>query len=218
MELDRTLPPAPQSLLNFVFTKLVESSVSIPNDDLMFIGRIVTEYLANTGEGKKAILKILDAEVNSVSYLKQYYPAGCLGDADKKLDYRGLVEYRGYVYRGKAISYGAIEVENNPDLEICDGCGGRYPKIYCAQTHRSIINGKEHLENLCNHCRRNHQDIKIKETSNFQTCNECKYMRCSFHPEHHKEMIEQQRTLHGQYGQPKLPITVSNPMERYSTV
>ena len=175
-------------MLQYVWQKASEAGISIDIDDFSFLIRAATDYLSATGEGKRVMLKIMRASTEEGSYQKQYYQAGHLGDEEKQLDYRGLVEYRGWIYRGKAVPHDAVDVWDKPDLEACEMCGGLFPKTHCVITVKTYNNGKEHLENICNHCRLMYEELRIKETASHKTCETCEMTSCRYNPKRQQEM------------------------------
>lgn len=178
-----TLPPAPQTLLAHSWQKCLEAGINIPQEEFVFIHRAMIDYLNTTGEGKKVMLRILKADITEACYTKQYYQSGQVGDPEKALDYRGLIEYKGWVYRGKAVPYSAVDIHDAMEKVHCDHCSGLFPKSYCNQTVRIVLGGKEYMENVCNHCRLFSEDPKVRETASSKTCGHCKVYTCSYNPE-----------------------------------
>ena len=176
------LPPAPQTLLQHTWDLCLEAGIAINKDDFVFLHRAMVDYLTNRGEAKKVMLKILKATVTEGDYTKQYYQAGHVGDEEKQLDYRGIVEFGGWIYRGKVAGHDAIDVWDKPDLEACEMCGGLFPKTYCLQTTKTWSNGREHLENMCNHCRVAHEELNIRDTASNKVCETCVIKTCQYHP------------------------------------
>lgn len=186
--------------------------------------RSTIDYLSNTGEGKRVMLKLLKADIQEGCYTKQYYQAGGFGDPEKALDYRGIVEYKGWIYRGKAVPHNAVEVIESAEKIACDHCGGLFPKSYCAQTTRVISNGREYLENICNHCRLHSDDLKVRDTANSKTCTECKITTCQFHPSKQALVRVPQETRVVVQGNPEPTMPpparqyAQNPLSRYSAI
>lgn len=181
-EIEGALPPAPKTMLSHVHQLCIRAGVPITEASLLFAARAITQYLAETGEGKQVMLKLLNSTVVEGSYMKQYYPEGFFGEEAKKLDHRALIEYRGWIFKGKAYPWQAVEIENRPDLEHCDGCGGKFPKAYCAKNVRVYSVGKERLDTLCNHCRLFSDDPKVRDTASQRVCGDCSATSCQFHP------------------------------------
>lgn len=182
LEVTNKLPPAPQTMLEHSLSKCREAGFAVDSEDFKFIHRAVIDYLANTGEGKRVMLKILKASIAEAAYTKQYYQEGHRGDEEKQLDYRGLVEYKGWIYRGRAVPHDAVDVWDKPDLESCDMCGGLFPRTHCVNTVKTFNNGKEYLENICNHCRLMFDDPKVRDTASRKTCETCVLVNCRYHP------------------------------------
>lgn len=149
------------------------------NPNVQFIFKAFVDYLINSGDAKRVMLKLLNADVVEASYLKQYFPEGFYGEETKKLDYKGLVEYRGYIYKGKSVAWRMIEVSEKPDLDRCEACNGNFPKVFCAQVIRS---GADKLSTLCNHCRLFSDDPRIRDSAIRKNCEECKVKTCQFNP------------------------------------
>lgn len=172
-------------MLEHVWRRSQEAGISVKQDEFVFLCRAMTEYLAMAPQAKQVMLKLLSSTVVEGSYTKQYYPEGYFGSEEKRLDYRKLVEYRGYIYGGKAVPWSAIEVQASPDLEACEGCGGSFPKTYCAQVVRVVSGTKEHLKTLCNRCRLHSDDTRVRDSASQKTCGSCKIETCQFHPRRH---------------------------------
>ena len=181
------LPPAPQTMLQYVWQKCLEAGVAIDVDDFSFVIRAAVDYLNATGEGKRVMLKLLRSTTKEGSYQKQYYQSGHLGDEEKQLDYRGLVEYSGWIYMGKAVPHDAVDIWDKPDLEACEMCGGLFPKTHCLITVKTFSNGREHLENMCNHCRLMVEDMRVKETASHKTCESCEMIACRYNPKRQQD-------------------------------
>lgn len=176
------LPPAPQTMLHYAWERCLEAGIAIPQEDFTHVIRSVVDYLNTTGEGKRVMLQLLKATQSEATYLNQYYQTGHLGEEEKRLDYKGLIEFKGWIYRGRAVPHNAVEIWDKPDLEACEMCCGLFPKSHCLITVKTTSNGKEHLENMCNHCRLMYDDNRIKETASSKTCGSCKITNCRYHP------------------------------------
>lgn len=183
-ELEKRLPQAAKSMLVHILGHCAEASVPVSHEDLIFIGRSVVDYLTTTADGKRAMLKLLNPTVTEASYTKQYYKAGHVGDESQQLDYKKLYEFRGWIYDGKARPHGDVAVWDKPDLENCEMCQGLFPRVHCVQIVKTTSNGKEHLENICNHCRLVYDDPsgRIRDTASSKTCETCAIKTCRYHP------------------------------------
>lgn len=188
--IEAKLPQIPQTLINHVTDLCKRAGVDIgqvingvpQNPNVQFLFRSFVDYLTNSGDAKRVMLKLLRADVVEADYLKQYFPEGFYGEEAKKLDYRGLIEYRGYVYKGRSVPWKMIEVSDKPDLERCEACSGNFPKTYCVQMVR---NGGDKLQTLCNHCRLFSDDSRTRDSAIRKNCEECKVKNCQFNPRKH---------------------------------
>jgi hypothetical protein len=206
--MERNLPPAPQTLLQYAWDKAIQAGINIKQDDFILLHRIVIDYFNNVGEGKRVMLKMLKASISEADYTRQYYQAGHVGDEEKQLDYRGIVEYKGWIYKGRAVPHNAVEFWEKPDLEACESCGGLFPKIHCVVTVKRYSNGKEHLENMCNSCRLKFDDPKIRDTASNKTCESCSITTCRYWPKRNnlvavptqRQIEHKPQTLQQRYG------------------
>lgn len=229
-EVAKSLPPAPQTMLQYVWQKSMEAGIAIDTEDFTLLIRSVVDYLDTTAEGKRVMLKLLKASTKDGSYQKQYYKAGHLGDEEKQFEYKHLTEYRGWIYKEYSAPFDAVEVWDKPDLEACEMCCGLFPKGHCLITVRTHSNGKENLENMCNRCRMLYDDPKIKESASSKTCESCEMRSCQFNPKRQeafrKDLSIGQSTQEskalvaaGPVGVPVKPViksTVPTDVNRYS--
>jgi hypothetical protein len=155
----------------------------VNRDDVLFIGRVVSDYFTNTTNGKHTALMLLKATKAPVSALKSYYPKGHFGNENKRINPKDLTEYRGYIYRGQhAVAFDSIEIDEREDSNICDACGGKFPVYYCMQKVQVLKTGSIRDELWCNHCRSSSESPKIRDTASPNTCMNCEKRACDFHP------------------------------------
>lgn len=126
------------------------------------------------------MLKILDSTLKEGTYKEQYFTKNGFGEKDKPLDYRGIVEYKGFIYNGKGVPHTAVFVQKGVDTEACESCGGLFPKTYCTKTVRDPRT--DGLETLCNNCRLYSDNPTIRDTSSSSTCGNCEMNGCNYHP------------------------------------
>lgn len=182
-ELERSFPPAPQSLLRHLHERCREAGISLTEQDLIFIGRATTEYLSKTSDGRNVCLKLLNATVVEGSYMRQYFPEEHYGVEEKRLDPRHLKEYRGWIYKDTmALPWTRVDTVDKPHLEPCDACGGLFPSDYCATIIRQVLGGTERLQTLCNRCRQHSPDSRTRDGASGKKCQECRHLICQFHP------------------------------------
>jgi hypothetical protein len=183
-ELERTLPPPSEAAIRHVNQLCIQGGVStsLSPADYMFIHRAFIDYLKNSADGKRTMLKHLNATVKQASYEKKYYPDGYYGVPEKEMDHRHLVEYSGWIYKGIAGAHDKIEVAEVANLVECEQCHGRYPKNDCAVDSKIYSGGREHITTVCNYCRMNSDDLRLRQSASGKTCYECKFTVCAYHP------------------------------------
>jgi len=181
-QLEKTLPKASEPCVRHVNQVCIQAGVQINAPDYAIIHRAFIDYLLNTAEGKTTMLKILGAEVTPATYEKQYYPEGYFGMDTHRLEHTKLVEYMGWIYQGKSVAHNRVEVREQPNLLECEGCHGKFPKSYCAILVKTYHTGRERVEQFCNHCRMNNDDIRIRGEASGKTCSTCTYKSCPYHP------------------------------------
>jgi hypothetical protein len=184
-QLERDLPEHSKYLCDFLWKYLNEAGVSLPANDIAFIGKLVSAF-AQTAQGKKTLLHMLKAEPKPASTLRTYFKAGHRGDESQKIAPHDLMEFRGWIYKGTAaIRWDAIEVDEREDATMCDACGGRFPADYCTRKIDVVKRtGEVRSETWCNHCRMSSEDQRIRVTSDDRTCSGCEKVICEFHPRH----------------------------------
>lgn len=182
--MEAALPEASSNLCKFLWNKLAEAGVGVQQQDVVLIGRIVSDYFISTEEGKKTAIKFLKATVRPAPVEHAYYPAGNMRDSGKRLNTTELVEYRGWIYKGKhSAPYTSIDIDNNGGLEACETTGILGPKEYCIKTVKTYTrDGRDLLQNLSNYARLHSEDINIRSEAKFSTCRECKSLGCEYHP------------------------------------
>ena len=175
------LPQVPKSLLRHTYFRAKDFRLPLTEDMVVTLGRVFMEYLTKTPDGLKLMLRELHADVAEATYEKTYYSTNGVGAKDQELDYQHLVEYKGWIYKGKVgVGHRRVVVENQPPTEACDDCGGLYPKSYCTETVRNP--GNDRLYTLCNHCRVYNQTPSIRDTADRTKCDNCRMTGCNFHP------------------------------------
>jgi hypothetical protein len=183
-ELDQTLPEASQYLCKYLWQMCQEGGVQISTQDLLFLGRSVTDYIRNTEQGKFTVFKILKTDFKPASNLKSYFQEGYLGDDARKINPQDLLEYHGYIFkRQHAIPYHSVDVDDREDNDVCDSCGTRTPVGYCLKPVEVLAkDGRFKVENRCNHCRFNSEQTSVRATGSSKTCDLCEKTTCEFHP------------------------------------
>ena len=182
-EMFNKLPPAPKTMLQHSADLCAQAGIALSEEDFYLLHRIVTDYLTKSPEAKKwVVAEILKATVTPATYTKQYYLEGHVGDEEKQLDYRELTEFKGWIYKGRSGPYTAIDIYDKVDLEACEMCGGLFPRNHCVVTATTMNGGKEHLENMCNHCRLMYDSPKVRDTASHKTCETCVMTSCRYHP------------------------------------
>jgi hypothetical protein len=183
-ELEQTLPEANQQLCQYLWQLCNEAGAQISNSDLLFVGRIVADFLKNTENGKHMALTAVGADVRPASILKSYFQSGYLGDDTKKIDPRDLKEYRGFVYKGKyGVPYHQVDIDDREDADACDSCGMRFPVGYCLKPIEvKRADGKGAVESRCNHCRLSSEHQNVRDSASSKTCTFCEKRKCEFHP------------------------------------
>lgn len=182
-EIESKLPRASEPCMRHVSDLCIRAGITgVTADSYMFIHRAVIDYLLNTAEGKMTALKLLNAELEKATYENQYYPEGYYGVEEKRLDHTQLAEFKGWIYRGTSGPHSKIEVRETPDLVECESCHSRYPNKDCAIDVRVHSGGRERLQKLCNYCRMNSDDGRVRGDSSTKTCLECSFTSCAYHP------------------------------------
>lgn len=163
--------------------------ISVDTDDLALIVQLVFGYLNKRQDGHRILFKLLKQagfKTEQASYLKTYFKEGYLGMEEGKLSYNKLEKLSVWLFDNqKVIPEGMVEVTEQPDHTACDDCGILVPATYCSATVKEWNNGKERLVTLCNHCRSNKDDPKIRETGKRSTCEDCKLKGCTYWKDYH---------------------------------
>ena len=183
MEMEKLLPQASPLLCSFLWSKLSEAGLRLSQEDIGFIGRLVGDYIQNTKEGKKTVMKMLNAEVKPASVKDNFYPAGrrVPGQEIKPQD---LLQFSGWIYKEvTGIAPSQIERVERGNMEACESTGILGPKGYCVQTV-SVFGqgGRERLQNLSNYARMFSEDMRVRDTANSKVCAACPVDSCDYHP------------------------------------
>lgn len=182
MQMETKLPPPSQLLCSYLWKKTNEAGVRFNQEDIVLLSRLFCDYVQNTPEGKKTVLKLLGATVAPADYRHGYYPY--TKDANQRIAPKDLVRYSGWIYKGTfGLGDNQIETEQNGNLEACDDTGILGPKDYCVQTHKRYGHGgKEQLVSLSNYARLHTEDFNIRQTAKKETCVTCTVSSCDYHP------------------------------------
>lgn len=186
VEMEKKLPEASQYLCDFLKANLREAGIGAGDQDILFIGKLVSEYMLKTAPGKRTALKFLSASIKPASALKTYYRAGFFGDEAQRIPAAHLQEFRGWLYKDSlSVAFDKVEIEDKEDATVCESCGGRFPVDYCAiKLEMPKPNGTTRVEFICNHCRYHSDNPKVRDTGDQKTCAGCEKKICEFHPEH----------------------------------
>lgn len=195
--LEATLPEESPNLCRFLYHKLLEAGVRLPDQDIVLIGKLVSAYVKQTADGKLTALKLLNAEVKPASVLKSYFRAGYLNDEAQRIKPGELKEFRGWIYKDTlAVGYSQIDMDDREDSTICDSCGGKFPADYCAQNIEVLkSNGTTRVETWCNHCRRGSENQRLRDTASEKTCLNCEKTVCEYHPKHEQVVNRQTKSI-----------------------
>lgn len=185
IELEKSLPPPPKDLGEFLWRAKNDCQLNINDQDLVFMVRLMGDYLRSPG-GRQLMLKALNSEVKPASSLHSYFKAGFLNDETQRIQPSDLVHYSGWIYKQQfGCPQSAIEVDEREDSVICDSCGGKFPGNYCTRNVEVLKNtGRTILETWCNHCRSNSENPRVRESGSPNTCGNCEKKECDFHPKH----------------------------------
>jgi len=148
------------------------------------LSRIFVNYVENTTEGKKTVLKILKTEAKPVDRGNTYWVKGKEHFASGKVKPTDLTEFHGLIYQNRiCLDPKSIEVEKNGNLEHCETTGILGPKDYCVITVKETkAGGGEALVSMSNYARLHSQDMKIRDTASRSVCMECTSIMCDYHP------------------------------------
>jgi hypothetical protein len=196
-----------------------QCGISLPSDDIAFISQIIMGYLAKRPDGRRYLFKLFEYggfKTEQASYLKTYYKEGYFGMPEHKLPYDKLKELKLYLYDNKTVvPFDMVEVMERPDQTACEDCGVLVPTTYCSATVKEWNNGREHVVTLCNHCRINKEDLKIRDTGKRATCEDCKVTGChNWKDYHRKELAGDPAERSGNPFEEK----ARSPQERYSSL
>ena len=186
-QMERDLPEASPNLCEFLWKNFVEAGMTVPREDILFIGKLISGYVKQTPQGKHTMLTLMNCAPRPASALQTYFKAGYNGQEDKKLKPSDLMEFRGWIYKGvNAVKWDSIEIDEREDANVCDNCGGRYPIDYCMKQVETIKRtGESRIEQWCNNCRVHHDDPRVRQTGDQKVCGACEKITCEFHPKHH---------------------------------
>ena len=182
MRMEEKLPPPSQLLCSYLWKKTNEAGMGITQNDIVTLSRLFCDYVQNTPDGKRTVLRLLGSTVTEADPRHGYYPFS--KDASQRIPPKDLVKYSGWIYKG-AIGLGdnQVETEQNGNLEACDDTGILGPKDYCVQTHKRYgANGREQIVSLSNYARLHTEDLNIRQTAKKETCVTCKVHTCDYHP------------------------------------
>lgn len=184
MEMERRLPDASPNLCRFVWDHLHRAGISIDPQTIRFIGKIISEYVKNTEDGKNTVFKLLGTEFSPGSPTQTYYQAGRVGDETAKIQYTDLMEYHGWVYKKViTVAHSAVAVIDRSDKVGCEDCGILGPRDYCIQRVLTRTpGGRENLEDVCNHCRTFNTDPRVRDTACKSNCENCPVTGCEHYP------------------------------------
>ena len=188
-EMERRLPQASPLLCSFLWTRLNEVGMRLPQEDITFLARIFGDYVQNTKEGKKTIMKMLGATVTPANVKDTFYPQGRRGMVGQELKPQDLQRFSGWLYKEVVpISDNQIEKVEGGNLEACESTGILGPKGYCVQTVNVVgSGGRESLSNLSNYARMFSEDQRVRDTASSKTCQLCPVDSCDYHPSRNNE-------------------------------
>jgi hypothetical protein len=181
--MEHRLPPPSQLLCSHLWSKVVEAGVNLNKDDVILLSRIFCDYVQNTADGKKTVLKLLNATVKKPDPTNAYLPAKN-STATTALKSEELIYYSGWIYKGtKSVPADAVEIDKGGGLEGCEITGILGPKEYCVQMVKDFgRGGRESLVFMSNYARMMSENLSIRETSKPENCRNCTTLTCEFHP------------------------------------
>jgi hypothetical protein len=184
MEMEARLPEASPNLCKYLWDSLGQAGVPITADTVRFVGRLVSNYIKNTEEGKTTVFALLKAELSPAAPNKTYFQAGKEGEDSGIIPHKDLVEYKGWIYkRSVAVPHSLVSVFNTPNTVGCEDCGIMGPKDYCVtEVVNRTPSGKEAVESLCNHCRTFNVNPKVRDTASKRDCETCPMTGCDHYP------------------------------------
>ena len=161
--------------------------VRISRADLDLISQLIFGYLGKRPDGRRILFKLLKQsglKTKPGDFMKTYYKEGYLGMDEYKLSPDELEELHVWMHKGdKVVSDDQLEILSTPDKVACEECGVLTPRKYCSANVVEVVNGREHMSSLCNHCRLNKDVPRIKDTANYNTCRYCPMESCTYHPD-----------------------------------
>lgn len=194
LEMERRLPQASPLLCHFLWNKLNEAGVRLPQEDIVLVAKLFGEYVTNTKEGKQTVMKMLGATQKPATIKDLFFPVGRRGPG-QEIKPQDLVHYSGWIYRGvTGIGEHQIEKVDGGNLEACESTGILGPKEYCIK--QVIVHGqggKEHLTNLSNYARLHSEDAKVRDTASAKVCTECPSQGCDYHPVRNQQSKQYQQ-------------------------
>jgi hypothetical protein len=182
--MEARLPEASPNLCKYLWDNLGYAGIPADADTVRFIGRLVSNYIKNTEEGKTTVFALLKAELAPATPSKTYFQAGKEGEDEGIIPHKELMEYRGWIYKKTvAVPHSLVSVFNTPNTVGCDDCGIMGPKDYCVQVVANrTSSGREALESLCNHCRSFNTNPRIRDAASKKDCSVCPMTSCDHYP------------------------------------
>jgi RNase P subunit RPR2 len=224
-----SLPPQHSPMTEEIRQLASTCGINLSSEDLGFVTQLIFGYLSNSKrpDGNRILYKLLKLaghKTQPASYMRTYYKEGYFGMEEHKIPYDKLEQLSVWLYDGRVVvPNDMVEIMDRPDHNACDDCGVLVPAKYCSATVNEWSNGKEHLVTLCNHCRSNKEDPKIRDTAKRSTCEDCKVTGCSYWKEYHKQpTVEESRRPSlaplNNFTQKQIEQKPMSPQERYASL